>query len=311
MLLLVSQKLIFVVLRTKCIPKRSPKALNSRDLEKANPFWSRARNERGKQLPSLCGRSIVTTQINHSMHKLIRMSLCTMSAIGKGSPNARLLQVMEQLRRTPGSTFLLDGGTGEELFTKIPDDRKIWAATAVVNEKYHGALKDVHRSFLRAGAQAITTVYGITPGVGFIDDEIVQHCATAGRLAREVIEEEKSSAFVFGSLGALVESYRADMILDHDRGTAVYRKSAEALADFTDAFLAETLSCVEEAFQAIEAVKDIHQPLLVSFTVDGKGNLRSGEKIAPSLQRVVKHCKDNKVKRTSFCVPLLSAQWVA
>ena len=223
-----------------------------------------------------------------------------MSTIGTDTSNNNVVsRVLNQVLRAPGSTFLLDGGTGEELFTKIPDDRKIWAATAVVNECYHDALKDVHRSFLKAGAQAITTVYGIVPGVGFTDDEIVHFCAVAGRLAREVIEEENSSAFVFGSLGALVESYRADMILDHDRGTAVYQKSASALAAYTDAFLAETLSCLEEAFQVIEAVQSIGQPLLVSFTVDQMGNLRSGEGIVPSLHRVIAHCKDHNVKRTS------------
>ena len=220
-----------------------------------------------------------------------------MSAVGRDASN-RLVKAFDHMGRTPGCTFLLDGGTGEELFTKIPDDRKIWAATGVVNEQYHDALKGVHRSFLKAGAQAITTVYGIVPGVGFTDDEIVRFSATAGRLAREVIEEEKSSAFVFGSLGPLVESYRADLILDHDRGTAVYQKSARALAPFTDAFLAETLSCVEEAFQVIEAVKDIGQPMLISFTVDQMGNLRSGEEIVPSLHRVIAHCKDHSLKRT-------------
>ena len=229
------------------------------------------------------------------MRKIISMSLC-INAVGRSASS--VVEFLDKVRRSsPPTIFLLDGGTGEELFTRIPDDRNIWAATAVVNEQYRNALKDVHRSFLKAGAQAITTVYGIVPGVGFSDEEIEQHCATAGRLAREVVDEEKSSAFVFGSLGPLLESYRPDKILDHDRGVAVYRKSATALAPYTDAFLAETLSCLEEAFQVIEAVSQAtHQPLLVSFTVDEKGNLRSGEEVVSAVHRVLEHCKQHSLR---------------
>lgn len=60
--------------------------------------------------------------------------------------------------------MLLDGGTGEELFRNgVPDDRKIWSATAVVHSQYHSKLKQVHESYFKAGSNAVTTnSYGIT-----------------------------------------------------------------------------------------------------------------------------------------------------
>ena len=96
---------------------------------------------------------------------------------------------MNRLRSNKSETLILDGGTGEELFVRgVPDDRKIWSATAVVHPQYHSTLQQVHSSFVEAGADAITTnSYGIVPGVGFSIAEIQQHVATAGRLARECV----------------------------------------------------------------------------------------------------------------------------
>ena len=70
---------------------------------------------------------------------------------------------MERLRSDTSAVMILDGGTGEELFLRgVPDDRKIWSAKAVVDATYHQALRDVHRSFIEAGSDAVTTnSYGI------------------------------------------------------------------------------------------------------------------------------------------------------
>jgi S-methylmethionine-dependent homocysteine/selenocysteine methylase len=183
----------------------------------------------------------------------------------------------------------LDGGTGEELIRRgVPDDRKIWSATALVHPQYHDTLKSVHKSFLAAGADAVTTnSYGVTPGVGFTLDEIAQYCATASRIARDAVTEHATAAratsttteedrLVFGSLGPLLESYRADKILEHGKGVAVYTRMAQAMAGSVDAFLAETLSSVEESMQAVQAIgdlpKSLRHPVMISYSLDENGN---------------------------------------
>ena len=71
----------------------------------------------------------------------------------------------------------------------VPDDRKIWSATAIVNEKYHDVLKEVHTSFLDAGSMAVTTnSYGIIPGVGFNLEEIKQYTSISGKIARDCVD---------------------------------------------------------------------------------------------------------------------------
>ncbi|GMF25427.1 unnamed protein product [Phytophthora fragariaefolia] len=184
---------------------------------------------------------------------------------------------------------LLDGGTGEELFARgLPDDRRIWSATALVHEQHHALLREVHASFLTAGADCITcNNYGVTPGVGFSDEEISRLTAVAGRVAREACDQwadgstdsTRPKPKVCGSLPPLLESYRADKVLEHGEGVRFYAMIAEALKPFVDCYLAETLSSVQEAKMALQGVRQVRSgaPVVVSFTLNTGGRLRSGE----------------------------------
>jgi S-methylmethionine-dependent homocysteine/selenocysteine methylase len=111
-----------------------------------------------------------------------------------------------------------------------------------------------------------------------------------------------NNAFVFGSLGPLVESYRPDLILKHDEGVSVYTQMIAALAPSIDAFLAETLSSVEESMQVVEALAQPHvnKPLLISYTLNSQGKLRSGEAVDVALPRILDFCKKKNVSRKSF-----------
>jgi S-methylmethionine-dependent homocysteine/selenocysteine methylase len=207
-----------------------------------------------------------------------------------------LVTTMRRELKLPELT-IMDGGTGEELFARgVPDDRKIWSATAVVNPQYHGTLKEVHRSFVDAGAHVVTTnSYGIVPGVGFTEEEIIEYCGLAGKLAREAVDG--TDALVFGSLGPLVESYRADKIMEHNQGTGYYKKMAKALLPHVDAFLVETMSCVEESMQALDAVasNDNSVPCFVSYTLNSQGDLRSGEPVIEAITRLLDFCQEKRL----------------
>ena len=215
------------------------------------------------------------------------------------------LHDLHKQRAKENSVFLLDGGTGEELFRRgVPDDRKIWSATAVVRSQYHSILKQVHKSYIRAGSNAITTnTFGIVPGVGFEEEDILNYVSIAANIASESCsfsdekKPKKQAPFIFGSLGPLVESYRPDLILHHEKGVKIYTKIMNSMHPYIHAYLAETMSSVEEAFQIIDAVassarKDM--PLLVSFTLDQNGYIRSGEEVVSGLNRVLDHTKQKK-----------------
>ncbi|KAL9183517.1 hypothetical protein ACHAXT_004373 [Thalassiosira profunda] len=206
---------------------------------------------------------------------------------------------LQRLRSSPSETLLLDGGTGEELFLRgVPDDRKIWSATAITHVEYHSVVEDVHKSFLQAGSQAVTTnSYGITPGVGFTDGEEVQRLVgKAGEIARRAVDN--SGALVLGSLGPQVESYRPDLIMDHDDGVRAYLNAIAGLHPHVDAYLAETMSCVEEACQAVDAVSrlDAPHPMMVSLTLNGSGKVRSGESVVDAIPKLAEYAKERGVE---------------
>lgn len=221
------------------------------------------------------------------------------------------------------SVFLLDGGTGEELFRQgMPDDRKIWSAAAVVHPKYHSILKNVHRSFVNAGSQAITTnSYGIVPAAGFNENEIAKYVAIAGRLARESVSNPRpagedsndttptAAALVFGSLGPLNESYRPDLILPHDEGVRIYSIMVKSLQHHVDCFLAETMSSYEESIQAVQAVAktmaetgsvgddniQAKSAMLVSYTLNSEGDLRSREPAVDAVKKLLAFAKRHNI----------------
>jgi S-methylmethionine-dependent homocysteine/selenocysteine methylase len=137
-------------------------------------------------------------------------------------------------------------------------------------------------------------------GVGFGTDEIKKYCSCAGRLARQAVSGEPGNALVLGSLGPLVESYRADLAMEHDAGVAVYESMVESLAPFVDCFLGESMSSVEETMQVVDAVAslrdDTRKPCLVSYSLDSNGNLRSGEPVVQAIPRILDYSETHCVQ---------------
>ena len=265
----------------------------------------------------------------------ISTSTCAASADVQPHPD-RYHSIRQYLKNLTSQTtndgiFLLDGGTGEELFRRgVPDDRKIWSANALVHPQHHDVLRDVHLSFLKSGSNAITTnSFGVTPGVGFTPDEITKYVGLSGRIARDAVtihtatttkrQDEKQDQtnnedrqFVFGSLGPLVESYRADLIMPHNEGVENYQRMCKALEPYVDAFLAETMSCIDESLQVYDALLKLEQhvddpeekeqnddgsdsidsggrrPLLISYTLNSDGDFRDSEPVCQGLKKLLK-----------------------
>jgi S-methylmethionine-dependent homocysteine/selenocysteine methylase len=229
----------------------------------------------------------------------VEVGLSTPSSTASLSQSRALKDVFDHLHASKNGVFLLDGGTGEELFKSIPDDRKIWSAIALVNPKYHDCLQGVHRSFLNGGCNAITTnSYGVVPGVGFDNQEITKYVDLAGQIARRACQSHSTDAFVFGSLGPLIESYRPDKIMEHDDGVVCYERACMALAPHVDAFLAETMSCVEESLQVVEAVgkvsklhEQMSRPIFISFTLSPHGTLRNSVCVTNGIRTLLEGVK--------------------
>lgn len=183
---------------------------------------------------------------------------------------------------------------GEELFRRgVPDDRTIWSARALIQERYHDIVRQAHEDFIHAGAQHITTSnYAVTPGVG-LTDRIEDLTAVAGRIARQARDRSaqlgRAAVRICGSLPPLVESYRPDLVLPPEQAMRLYARIARALHPSADVFLAETMSSIAEALSAVRGAREVDpdREIWVSWTLGSGGRLRSGEPVVAAADSLI------------------------
>lgn len=176
---------------------------------------------------------------------------------------------------------IADGGMGRELQRLgAPFRQPEWSALALMEAP--DFVCKAHERFAESGAQIITTnSYAVVPfHIG--EDRFAAHgrelAALAGKSARAVADAH--GVKVAGSLPPAMGSYRADLF-DAAPARAIIAVLIESLAPYVDLWLAETLSCLDEARLAGTLLAGDERPLWLSFTLNDEGAamLRSGESI--------------------------------
>jgi len=187
---------------------------------------------------------------------------------------------------------ILAGGIMHDLFRRgLPNDRNMLSASALVSPAHYHLVVQSHEEFLKAGATLIVTNnYYVTPGLGFTPDESREYSQAAGELAADARKRANRTerAKICGSLPPLMHSLRSDRTIEHQQGLDTYLLIGEALLPYVDVLLAETMSSIAEAELAFEAVQPLQKPVMVSFALNSTGQLRSGEDVVESVQRLVK-----------------------
>ena len=189
----------------------------------------------------------------------------------------------------PPRPVLLDGGMGRELrFRGVEILPTIWSANALLVAP--DVVRDVHRDYIAAGADVITTnTYGVIrhelarEGIAHRFAELNE---LACRLAAEARAGAERDVWIAGSLPPLHGSYRPDLVRPYAEIEPLYREQAEILAPHVDLLLCETMSSAEEAVAAAAAACATGKPVWVSYTLheDRSGRLRSGESIAEAVR---------------------------
>ncbi|SLN35837.1 homocysteine S-methyltransferase family protein [Pseudooctadecabacter jejudonensis] len=180
---------------------------------------------------------------------------------------------------------LLDGGMGQELVHRAGDNpTPLWSTQVMLD--HPGLVAQVHRDFAAAGATVATTnTYAIhhdrlegTP----VADRFADLHATA---LKEIAQVEGRKA---GSIGPLVQSYRADIAPPYDEAVPKYAEIAQLLAPSVDMIICETVASVAHARAVFDGAKTAGIPVWVAFTVsDTDGTvLRSGEPLAEGVAAV-------------------------
>lgn len=183
--------------------------------------------------------------------------------------------------------ILLDGGMGQELVRRGYDSPVIWAARSLMEAP--AVVRDVHESFIDAGAEIITTnTYSTVPKI-LARVEQQHRFAELVALARDLAAEakqRKAGTRVAGSLPPLGSSYQPDKVDRTEDMRPIYDEMAGLLAPGVDLFICETMTNAAQARTAAEAAATTGKPVWVSWTIQdsGSSHLRSGETIQQALE---------------------------
>lgn len=192
---------------------------------------------------------------------------------------------------------LLDGGMGRELKRiGAPFRQPEWSALAMIEAPE--TVLAVHRSYVAAGAEIITTnSYALVPfhiGEERFEREAQTLADRAGRVARKAVNEcLERKVRVAGSLPPLFGSYRPDLF-NATEASRLLAPLVNGLSAHVDIWLAETLSSTAEARVVVDMLAGDARSLWLSFTLeDGTDDapkvarLRSGEPIEEAVRLAV------------------------
>ena len=180
---------------------------------------------------------------------------------GTGTRAAPLERRLSAIRGS-GGALILDGAMGSELIARgiAP------AAVADANLAHPDLVLEVHRAYLAAGSEVVTTnTFALNRFRRRDRDELVRLLTAGVRLARQAAA---GKAFVLGSIGPLGPVVGAE--LDSATASDAVAEVAMILHDAqVDAFVLETMPSTVEAAAALAGIRRVSRlPVLVSRTIE-------------------------------------------
>jgi len=191
----------------------------------------------------------------------------------------------------PTLPLILDGGMGRELERiGAPFKQPEWSAQALIETPH--LVSQVHRSFIEAGAEVITTnTYAVVPfhiGEKRFNEQGAQLIRRAARLARESVGPD-SAQLVAGCIPPLLGSYRPDLF-SLQQAQPLLEVMVENQQQDVDIWLAETISSIAEASMIKARTATTDKATWIAFTVkdemDGEAALRSGESVYDAVSQI-------------------------
>ena len=187
--------------------------------------------------------------------------------------------------------ILIDGGMGQELIhrSKVKPDG-LWSARVMLDN--YDLVVDLHRDFIKAGAEAITlNSYSVTP------QKLKRHnleelfIPLQKSAIKAAIEAKKSSSVetdikIIGCLPPLVMSYKTNIGMDKNEAKDTYKKIIEIQEPHVEILCCETVCSIEEAHIATENALTTDKKVWLSFCVKEEDGtlLRSGESLEDALR---------------------------
>jgi len=192
--------------------------------------------------------------------------------------------------------LILDGATGTELNRRgVDTGLPLWSANALMSDHDVQILQDIHKDYLRAGADIITANTfrthrrALAPS-GNADRafELTQRAVQIARAAGESVRRSDRPVYVAGSISTLEDCYRPDLVPPDDELRAEHSERIHHLVDAdVDLILIETINSIREAHIVAKLATVTGTPVVVSFVCDRDGKILSGETLARAAEELL------------------------
>ena len=218
-----------------------------------------------------------------------------------------------------GRAVLLDGGIGTEVMRRGIR----WRQHGI--EDAPDTIRDIHRDYLNAGVDILTThTFNLTKrnfinffrdgehmgliGASGLPSKAVELCRSAVTLAKEALTESGKAETVplAASISPVMHLFRPDLSPPGKDCLTHHRECAEILSSCgVDLIFFEGMNNTREAQAALEAASEFDLPVWMSFVPDTDGNLLNGE----SLQSAAKLARSQGAEAvlvTAGSIPMIT-----
>ena len=186
-------------------------------------------------------------------------------------------------------TRILDGGMGQELLARgLKPDGTLWSAKALLEEKYHSLIENIHEDFVKAGADVIVTNTFTTRRVRLRENNVEDKFETLNKIAGEIskrVKKKYPKILVAGGLPPQNITYSEDK-RDESEILNNFKDQARILNPFVDFFYFDVLSSIREISIAIDSIKEFNKPFLIGAHISEGTSLPSGEKLFDITKKV-------------------------
>jgi methionine synthase I (cobalamin-dependent)/5,10-methylenetetrahydrofolate reductase len=185
-----------------------------------------------------------------------------------------------------GRPHLFDGAMGTMLYARGVYINRCYDE---LNLAQPDLVADVHRAYVRAGAEIVeTNSYGanrLKLARHGIEERLHDVNAAAARIARQAAGGRALVAGAMGPLGVRIEPYGPTSV---DEARELFREQAAGLLDGgVDLFILETFSDLEEIHQAIQAVRGLCDlPVVAQMVIREDGRSPFGTEASEMLARL-------------------------
>ena len=186
-------------------------------------------------------------------------------------------------------TVVLDGAGGTELERRGYADRlRLWSAGAV--EDAPEMVVRIHRDYIEAGAQVITTQTFTCcrrrfrkVGSEALFEPLTRRAVALAIRARQ--EAGQPDVLIAGSVSPLEHCYHPELAPRGDDGYAEHLESVRLLAEAgADLILIETMNTIDEARAALRAAKASGLDVVLGFCCGRDGKLLGGESVREAVK---------------------------